>query len=398
MATLTIKNIGPIKSVENIELNKVNVFMGPQSSGKSTIAKIISYCTWVEKKYLRDGLPNRPDINDLVKYHRLTNGYLCAESSFHYQSELMSLSWDTTNNFIMYLNPLNKRYNSKVLYIPAERNFVSVFSDIITYAKEWDSIRGLIDNWFEAKRKYDSNNRLEILELGVRYFSHNDSDKLYLDEEKKEISLQIASSGLQSVVPLLTLADYALRGIYAESKPMSVEEQDELVKEYNKMLQQKRENNDNIDSKDLELLLNLLLSKNYANSQLIIEEPEQNLFPSTQRDLMYHLLKLITGERDHRLTITTHSPYILYALNNCMMGYLVKEKMIQDEDYVGLKSLKSAINPTTVSVWQISDKGTVYRIQGEDKLIESNYFDTCMKEVMDDYYKMINYYGDEETD
>jgi len=348
MATLTIKNIGPIKSVENLELNKVNVFMGTQSSGKSTIAKIISYCTWVEKKYLRDGLPNRPDINDLVKYHRLTNGYFCAESSFHYQGELMSLSWDTTNNFIIYLNPLNKRYNSKVLYIPAERNFVSVFSDIITYAKEWDSIRGLIDNWFEAKRKYDSNNRLEILELGVRYFSHNDSDKLYLDEEKKEISLQIASSGLQSVVPLLTLADYTLRGLYAESKPMSVEEHDELVKEYNKMLLQKRENNDNIDSKDLELLLNLLLSKNYVNSQLIIEEPELNLFPSTQRDLMYHLLKLITGERDHRLTITTHSPYILYALNNCMMGYLVKEKMIQDDDYVGLKSLKSAINPTTV--------------------------------------------------
>ena len=48
MTTIEIKNIGPIKEVE-ISLNKINVFMGPQSSGKSTIAKIISFCTWVEK-------------------------------------------------------------------------------------------------------------------------------------------------------------------------------------------------------------------------------------------------------------------------------------------------------------------------------------------------------------
>ena len=54
MATITIKNVGPIKEAE-LTLNKVNVFMGPQSSGKSTIAKIISYCTWVEKRRRLDG-------------------------------------------------------------------------------------------------------------------------------------------------------------------------------------------------------------------------------------------------------------------------------------------------------------------------------------------------------
>ena len=44
MARLIIRNIGPIKNVD-IELNKVNVFIGEQSSGKSTIAKIISFCS-----------------------------------------------------------------------------------------------------------------------------------------------------------------------------------------------------------------------------------------------------------------------------------------------------------------------------------------------------------------
>ena len=43
MAHLVIRNIGPIKNVE-LDLNKINIFMGAQSCGKSTIAKIISYC------------------------------------------------------------------------------------------------------------------------------------------------------------------------------------------------------------------------------------------------------------------------------------------------------------------------------------------------------------------
>ena len=45
---LIINNIGPIKHVD-IYLNKINVIIGPQSSGKSTIAKIISFCSWLEK-------------------------------------------------------------------------------------------------------------------------------------------------------------------------------------------------------------------------------------------------------------------------------------------------------------------------------------------------------------
>ena len=47
MARLIIRNIGPIKDID-IELNKVNVFIGEQSSGKSTIAKIVSFCSWLE--------------------------------------------------------------------------------------------------------------------------------------------------------------------------------------------------------------------------------------------------------------------------------------------------------------------------------------------------------------
>ena len=41
MTHIVIKNVGPIKNAE-FDLNKINVFMGPQSSGKSTIARLIA--------------------------------------------------------------------------------------------------------------------------------------------------------------------------------------------------------------------------------------------------------------------------------------------------------------------------------------------------------------------
>ena len=42
MAHLSIRNVGPVRDID-IDLNRINVFIGPQSCGKSTIAKIISF-------------------------------------------------------------------------------------------------------------------------------------------------------------------------------------------------------------------------------------------------------------------------------------------------------------------------------------------------------------------
>lgn len=42
-STLKIKNFGPIESAD-LELKSVNVFIGPQASGKSTLAKLYTIC------------------------------------------------------------------------------------------------------------------------------------------------------------------------------------------------------------------------------------------------------------------------------------------------------------------------------------------------------------------
>ena len=139
------------------------------------------------------------------------------------------------------------------------------------------------------------------------------------------------------------------------------------------------------------------LLDNFVKTQYVsffIEEPELNLFPATQRNLTYQLVKgALKG--DNKLFITTHSQYILYALNNCMMGHIVKDKIpAADKEKVTCKD--AWVNPEDVSVWKITD-GSICSIQEEDGLIGSNYFDDTMQEIMDDFYVMLNYYGDDQN-
>ncbi|OFX49765.1 MAG: hypothetical protein A2046_11460 [Bacteroidetes bacterium GWA2_30_7] len=265
-------------------------------------------------------------------------------------------------------------------------------------------------DWNEAREKYTKENKFSILNLNVSYYyiQSTDSDILVL-QNGKELLLNNASSGLQSVVPLLVLIDYLTQGLFDEKITDSVDENQEISdvvgKYFLKIIKNRpviiKQMNDeksalltSNESDKISGLIKLIESRNkYHFSQFIIEEPEQNLFPEAQRDLVYYLLNRINdNEREHKLLITTHSPYILYALNNCMMGYLVKEdipKEVQNE----LLSKQSWINPELVSVWEIEkDKGTIKLIQDENtKTVSKHYFNKIMNEVMDEYYEMLSY-------
>ena len=78
MRKVVIKKIGPLQDVE-IELAKVNVIVGPQSSCKSCVLKIACYCTWVEKKIelaqsAEEFMEKDYFIKELTRFHKL-KGY-----------------------------------------------------------------------------------------------------------------------------------------------------------------------------------------------------------------------------------------------------------------------------------------------------------------------------------
>ena len=278
------------------------------------------------------------------------------------------------------------------------------------------NVRSFLFDWFTAREKCTD---LPILDLGVnyRYVEAKEEDHIQGGEGDSayDILLSNASSGLQSLTPLLVMIEYLTKWIYEEERLSfeqeskrketafilmreillgrrpnqltSFSDQDDLKSFLNKLLDEKDPDATKLFNEYSKHITSLLKTH---NSQFIIEEPEMNLFPETQRDLVYHLLNKCLEREGNRLTITTHSPYILYALNNCMMAGLIYDKM--DEKSKGrLKCDTSKISPSDVSIYEIKE-GVVKRVQKEDGLIQDNYFDQQMGKLMDDFYLMLNYY------
>ena len=62
--------------------------MGPQSCGKSTLAKIISFCTWMEKtNAFEEKMAWKDAYKRLRSYHKLSGSYFNEDSLIYYAGE-----------------------------------------------------------------------------------------------------------------------------------------------------------------------------------------------------------------------------------------------------------------------------------------------------------------------
>lgn len=156
MATLRIQHIGPIVEV-CVELNKVNVFIGPQSSGKSTINKVACFCTWVEKQvaldqsfdyFLQDGI----FIQRLITFHKM-DGYFTQDSEIEYRSEVVEFSFRYADKAPRFKWVNQFAYvRTKISYIPAERNIVSMISDWKQVNLPNNNIFNFMSDWNVARK------------------------------------------------------------------------------------------------------------------------------------------------------------------------------------------------------------------------------------------------------
>jgi ABC-type ATPase involved in cell division len=413
MVKITIRNIGPIADVD-FEIKKVNIFMGPQSSGKSTIAKIISYCQWVEKRYILDGEYTYDVREQLMQFHRLGDNYFSDESFFEYESDFVVIKCVGAGlqQVISEKGSTEHYMKPKNIFIPSERNFVSAIPNLSKYKETNDNVMSFLYDWYTAKRKFNKGNPLAILNLGVDFYNNDekDADVLILNKNKKEIQLRESSSGLQSITPLILLVEYLSNTFYNELTANSVDEKREMEMEISKRLMEMlqrgsslknegvlKEGESGLSRKDVELIVSLVRSRmRYHHTNFVIEEPEQNLFPETQRDFIYYLFEKINDDRGHSLTLTTHSPYILYAINNCLMGNVVADKMSAAEKDSFLSN-KAWISPSLVNIFEIDkNNGTINSIKDSTTgTVSKHYFNKVMNNIMDEYYELLNYFAHE---
>lgn len=421
MARLRIQNIGPISSVD-ISINRLNVIIGKQSTGKSTIAKILSFCLWLEKDIIAHQEKSYIDSSFLTKefldYHKI-GAYLNEGTYVLYQGEYVDFEFYSVNRFDVSLKEgFAQSKIGKVAYIPAERNIVAI-TKISSLSMEKDYVRDYLFDWLSIHDKFNREHAVPVIDLGASFYYDTETgrDKIVLDNGK-ELGIEEVSSGMQSVIPLFVYLQYITKWIFENDEDTSFDKysvlqkallrslqpniDDDIVKQaltypnlresVNEVLRnlkfQRSQNNDKKDYSELTHLMERISRSHYVN--VVVEEPELNLFPQTQVKLIYELLKIIDFDRD-KLLLTTHSPYTLYAINNCMLGHLVKPNL-DNSDIAELPCIESVINPKDVSVWQINDRGGLDDIKNSPAgIIGKHYFNEVMNDTLDEYHMMLNY-------
>lgn len=407
MRKLTVRNIGPVQSID-IDLNKVNVFIGSQSSGKSTIAKIISFCTWLEKmKDATEKVVARGVIDRLEEYHRM-NGYFNATSSLQYIGDNVAFAYncefdDLPQRFVeaggehlkeneLFYSVLDKTVNPKVIYIPSDRNFVSSVKNIRKYSEGDDSLQSFVNDWDEARHYFDESKPLDIKYLGQKYFysEKNDKDFLLLDENKR-VTLQSSSSGIQSIIPIEVLVHWCASGIYEDNKPFTPEE-NERIRNIITHLSEKTERE---QQKELiERLSGFIKGKIYTHTQFIIEEPEQNLFPTTQRDFLYSLLGEINHGRNHHLVLTTHSPYIISYLSLAVKAASVSAKTKKIELLSRINEIiprGAQLSSSDLAIYELSESGEISILKAEHGIpSDDNYLNNALGDANEMYDRLMD--------
>lgn len=426
---LIIDNIGPIKHVE-LDLKRVNVIIGPQSAGKSCILKIACFCAWAEKRIqLEQGKNGFDDKNymeeNLINFHKLGgffekgNGAKLRYETEHlwFQYEYDKLADAFTWGWVKEGHWTYKR--SRVSYIPAERNVIATIPNWLEVSMKYNSIRNFVSDWMLTRTFYTKENKLDVLGLGVKYYYDEQSGQDYIELENGNIlQLTNGSSGIQSAVPMLVYLGFLFENQYKSGQygKISVETENEEIlthiyekKRFGYGLKKFMASNAPFigkigvgkkmfksaqDYKECKELFEAY-TKTWS-SDIYLEEPEQNLFPETQVKLMYELLGN-SKQRQDSLFISTHSPYVLYALNNAMLAYYVQDTVIE-EMRPEIGCLDYAYDPEQVSVWQIEDGHFVgmdaknVTIQDAKHLIRKNFFDSIMSGIMDDFNNMVNFY------
>lgn len=388
MSKIKIKNFGPIKEGYQEEdgwlnVRKITVFIGNQGSGKSTVAKLISTLTWIEKALVmgtirQDELNTHNRFLKHLAYQRLDK-YANEETSIEFIGQAYKICF-IKGKFEAERLSENGYLLPKIMYAPAERNFLSSVdrpdklknlpSTIYTFNDEFDAAKNLFAEGIElpinnVRFEYDKLNKI------AHIVGENKSYRLRLSE---------ASSGFQSTVPLFLVTKYLSDSLTAEEdlsiKETSLEEQKKLDKEIRAII-----NDSQLTPEIRQAYLRQLSAKRKRACFInIVEEPEQNLFPSSQKSLLYELLKHTKAE-GNKLVMTTHSPYLISYLTLAVKAHEVY-KMLREKNYKlsdpefstanAIVPMSSTIHSHDLTIYELDESDGTIRKLGDFEGIPSD--------------------------
>jgi predicted ATPase len=372
MEKLIVKNFGPIKEAE-IDLTKYVVFIGDTSTGKSVLAKLISifrefsnvlnnrvdnsaflesFRTQLENYNIDFNYENSQiDYFDIDLHIKLSNSEVSVP-----EDKRKKLTMEEFGQFVINKNILDSTdemqnairslsIKGQNIYFPAERILTSLVGASISGL--WANNVALPNCFKDFAGKFEvARKRIRTIkypEFDFTYFYNNAEDFIRIgDNGGAEVSLIQASSGIQSLVPLLLVLDFELLGGRVEPR-----------------------------------------------LSFLIEEPELNLFPIKQKKLTDYIVKGVNKTK-YKVVITTHSPYILSSLDTLLLAKnTFNEHPDLKEEINSIVSEDRWIDYDDISVYEVRNDGKVYSIKNEEfRSIDTNAIDSVSDIISEEFDKL----------
>ena len=386
---MIIRNFGPIENVE-IKLKRINLFIGEQGVGKRTIAKLYSCMQDVLLHFLIVFSRDQQKIKAIFQrygIHTYFNDDTYIEFGTNtglivkYEGQKFTISSPTLNKeeieiYVIRLISDSVTHSLKgaglsvgddfdslpekekeimfsnlrtSFYLPAERSLLgctsnSLSSLLLAKVPLPKMLMEFLSFFEKAKNEYQE---YEVPFLGLTFKASQSEDKIQIGD--KEIAFKYCSSGIQSIVPMLMIVDYCLKQDYF--------------------------------------------------SCFALEEPEINLFPTNQLELIRYIISKVNQEKGiNNLIITTHSPYILSIINVSILAGKVAEMTPQLADEVSaVLRPEFYLHSSEIEVFSLGkdiNGGTECEsiFDSQTGLIKGNYLDAVSSIISADFNKLNKIY------
>lgn len=321
MERLIIKKFGPIKELD-IEIKPLTIFIGKSGSGKSVVLKTLSMFRWIYKRVNIRAYLRNSNIKTRIRLYTdnlmSTSGlieFLSDETYIEYIRDNYSIKLERKKISTPKKIDNNNISIEKVSFISDKRAVLADYLSPQTRGIPTYYLQDTIDSFYtaiNAIQEYHSDNlnvsiKFEKAKIGIAKY------RIFNTEDKYSVSFKNSSSGTQTSIPISVIIKY-LSNRYSPKDSMS----SSIIK----LL---------ADDDKLASFSTTLNVGDISNihTHVIIEEPELSLFPSNQVGLINEIVSTcFENENKNGMTLamSTHSPYILVAINNMIQkGDILKK-------------------------------------------------------------------------
>lgn len=424
MKKITIQNFGPIQNIEDLEIKDFMVFIGPQASGKSTLAKAVYFFKTIREemlKHLLGLLEKKTKGLGLLEANNLSislgkkfidlfgNQILTKNSTLDYEfkpEHSISINGARSllgpvvlgskmhagiqgltikcQKFVDRKERASNGFPTQTERIIKEAELEAFKEELINevnqlFGEEGESLfipagRAVLTSLMEQLPFFEEGNKLDVLirnfakqVLSVRpYFDNKNGVLAYENAAKmrKEINSEFVNAAKQK-------AQTILRGEYRREN-----DEERIYFSSDQFVNLGQASSGQQESLWI-LMLMFIRILDKSKIFMVIEEPEAHLFPEAQKEMVELIALCCNAQPENKALITTHSPYILTALNNLLYAYEIGKNDPQGTEKVINKPFW--LDPARVAAYYV-ENGRLESIMS-DGLIQAERIDEISNKI-----------------